>query len=173
MRIRLTSALLRPWDDGDVDALVRHANDEAVAQYLALLPHPYGRVHAEEFLQRRRTAASDDVVLAIEVAGEAAGAVGIEGGKGIHAHVARLGYWLGRCHWGKGIMSEAVRAAVTLAFEGLGYERLESTVYAENRASVRVLQKNGFRHEGTCRQRIRKGGHTYDELLFARLLSDG
>ena len=48
-----------------------------------------------------------------------------------------------------GIGTEAVRHMCGIAREELGLERISATVFEGNRASERVLEKNGFRLEET------------------------
>jgi RimJ/RimL family protein N-acetyltransferase len=55
-----------------------------------------------------------------------------------------LGYTLGREHWGQGYGTEAARACVAAAFEGLGIGQVEALVRPENAASAAVLGKLGF-----------------------------
>ena len=82
---------------------------------------------------------------------------------------AEVGYDLMREHWGKGYMTEAVEALVSYGFDALGLERIEATVDPENVASMRVLEKSGFQHEGTLRKRFHYKGGWHDELCFGRL----
>jgi len=58
-----------------------------------------------------------------------------------------LGYSLARAHWGKGLATEAVRAAVRFGFENAGLERIIAVVSPENTASWRLLEQIGFVHE--------------------------
>ncbi|MDX1419566.1 MAG: GNAT family N-acetyltransferase [Rubricoccaceae bacterium] len=78
-----------------------------------------------------------------------------------------LGYYLGSAHWGRGYATEAARALVGWAFERLGVHRIEAEVVPGNDASVRVLERVGFRHEARLVERLwdEKGG-PYDSLLF-------
>ena len=64
---------------------------------------------------------------------------------------AEVGYYLSQHHWGKGLMTEAVRAALRYGFEEMGLYRIHATAHPENEASIRVLQKAGMRREGLLR----------------------
>lgn len=55
-----------------------------------------------------------------------------------------IGYWLGRPHWGKGIVSEACRAIIKEAKETLGVKKLVAGVFHDNPASMKILEKIGF-----------------------------
>src|SRR6516225_11748563 len=56
-----------------------------------------------------------------------------------------LGYWVAEPFWGKGIAVEASRALIGLAFREFEPERMQARVIAGNMASLRVLDKLGFR----------------------------
>jgi ribosomal-protein-alanine N-acetyltransferase len=63
-----------------------------------------------------------------------------------------IGYDLGREFWGQGIAFEAVGAVVKFAFEQLSLNRLEAVTIADNFRSVVLLERLGFKHEGTRRE---------------------
>jgi RimJ/RimL family protein N-acetyltransferase len=52
-------------------------------------------------------------------------------------------------HWGKGYSTEAGEAVLRFAFETLGLEGMVSIVHKDNKASLRVIQKNGFQIDET------------------------
>lgn len=59
-----------------------------------------------------------------------------------------LGYWIGERYWGKGIGTESVALVINFAFSVLGLEEVWAYVYSENKASIRVLEKNGMTKKG-------------------------
>ena len=83
-----------------------------------------------------------------------------------------LGYWVGEQYWGQGLAVEASRAVVAHAFEVCGPERLQARVIAGNEPSVRVLEKLGFRYEGTLRASLLRRGNFEDVMYFALLRSE-
>jgi ribosomal-protein-alanine N-acetyltransferase len=62
-----------------------------------------------------------------------------------------FGYVLNRAFWGRGFMTEALRAVLAYEFEMLGALRIFATCETANIASARVMEKAGMRHEGTFR----------------------
>jgi RimJ/RimL family protein N-acetyltransferase len=82
---------------------------------------------------------------------------------------AEVGFALGREHWKLGYMSEALPALLVFAFESLGLRRLEADVDPRNRASIRLLERLGFRKEGQLRERWNVAGETQDSLLYGLL----
>jgi len=89
----------------------------------------------------------DERPYAITMNGEFLGIIGFSYAEG---EPPELGYWLGEPHWGKGIMSEAVKGLTEAAFATRAYPRLKSRALATNTASLNVLEKAGFR-------RVREG----------------
>ena len=61
---------------------------------------------------------------------------------------AGFGYVLNRQYWGKGYMTEALSAVLTLLFEELQLNRVEATHYTGNEGSGRVMAKCGMEFEG-------------------------
>lgn len=88
------------------------------------------------------------------------------------AQAASLGYWMGAPYSGRGLMTDAVRAAVQFAFGTLRLHRLEAACLPGNTASARVLEKAGFRLEGRARQYLKIDGRWQDHDLFALVDDD-
>ena len=85
---------------------------------------------------------------------------------------AEIGYSLGRTHWGKGYMHEALVALVELAFGALGLNRLEADIDPRNTASARSLERLGFEREGRLRERWTINGEVSDSLIYGLLRRD-
>ncbi len=83
--------------------------------------------------------------------------------------MGELGYELARPFWQKGIMSEAVNAAVTYGFTELALCRIEAWVMPPNRASANLLLKVGFQSEGILEGKGYWDGHFHDLELFSLL----
>jgi [ribosomal protein S5]-alanine N-acetyltransferase len=162
---------LRPWrsGDADVDAIVRHANNINVAKQLRdRFPHPYTRRDAQAFI-KAVTHAETLTSFAIESTEGAVGGIGFVPGTDVERYSAEVGYWLGEAVWGRGIATEALTLLTTYLFDEIGLLRLFALPLAENLASVRVLEKAGFRCEGTLRSSCVKYGQPRDQLMFARI----
>jgi [ribosomal protein S5]-alanine N-acetyltransferase len=159
---------LRPWTGKDLDALVRHANDPAIAANMTdTFPSPYSKVMGRSFLDRV-TADDPPKVLAIVIDGEPCGSVGCFPQQDIYRRNAELGYWLSRRHWGQGIMTKVVRDMTTHVFRTFpGINRVFARPFGSNAASQRVLEKAGFTLEARLVGTIEKNGHEEDELIYA------
>ena len=58
-----------------------------------------------------------------------------------------LGFRFAQAYWGKGLATEVASAWVRAAFDEFGLIRLGAFVHPENVASIRVLEKVGFKRE--------------------------
>ncbi len=88
------------------------------------------------------------------------------------AQAGSLGYWVGAPHARRGYMTAAVRALVPVAFDLLRLHRVEAACIPTNTASMRLLEKSGFRREGYARSYLCINGMWQDHLLYARLSTD-
>ena len=159
--------VLRPWEAQDLESLVMHANDPQVPLGLSdLFPHPYTREHGQAFLNGEVVDLSEPV-RAIVVDGQACGGIALRLGQGERAGTAELGYWLGRSHWGRGLMTAVVGRFLEVMVPALDLHRIGACVLDSNPASARVLEKNGFVAEGCQRAIVRKADGLHDLRLFA------
>ena len=109
------------------------------------------------------------LIFAIEVDGIAAGGIGLHQQADLHKKNMELGYWLADIHWGKGVMSGAVKQMVDYGFKTFDINRIYARPFGTNKGSQRVLQKTGFKLEGTFEKAIYKNGEYIDELIYAVL----
>ena len=82
---------------------------------------------------------------------------------------AELGYAMGREHWGKGYMNEALQALLSHAFEVMNLRRLEADVDPRNTPSIRTLERLGFQREGFLRERWHVNGEIQDAFFYGLL----
>ena len=85
---------------------------------------------------------------------------------------ATMGYCMSRAHWGKGIMTEALKAVIDFFFDEVGFNRVAADHDIENPASGRVMEKAGMRFEGTARQGGRNNRGIVDICHWAILKED-
>lgn len=83
--------------------------------------------------------------------------------------VAEIGYGLGRPYWRQGYMHEALTAVIDYAFGPLGARRLEADADPRNEASLRALERLGFRREGLLRERWQVGDEISDSAVLGLL----
>ena len=165
--MKLSKSVLRAWKPGDEPSLVRHANSRTIWRNLRdAFPHPYTLVDAKRWIEVANPS-KPITNFAIVVDGAAVGAIGLVLREDVFRRSAEIGYWLGEEFWGRGIVSEAVRAVTEYAFETFDLCRVYAGVFEWNPASMRVLEKAGYEFECRMKKSVTKDGETIDELIYA------
>lgn len=99
------------------------------------------------------------------------GVVGLEAC--VHAHRScEIGYWLSKEHEGKGLMTEAARQLIRVAFEHASVHRIRVAAATTNHRSLAVIGRLGFRFEGIARQAELCAGRWLDHGCFGLLSTD-
>lgn len=80
---------------------------------------------------------------------------------------AVLGYWVSPEVAGRGVMPTAVALVTDYLMDQVGLHRVEINIRPENLASLRVIQKLGFRYEGLKQRYIHINGDWRDHYVFA------
>ena len=164
--LELPDCLVREWSLTDLTSLVHHANNRNVSMHLRdRFPYPYREDHGRDFLEHVRTA-TPVTSWAIEVEGHAVGGIGVMLQSDVERVSAEIGYWLGETFWGRGIVTQAVRAVTAEAFRQFDLTRVFALPFADNYGSIRVLEKAGYVHEGTMPRSTIKNGVIRDQLMY-------
>ena len=108
----------------------------------------------------------------IEMAGRLVGQMHLFGIAWGSLRSACAGYWVDKSVAGQGIMPFALAAACDHAFLGLGLHRVEVNIRPENTASLRVVEKLGFRDEGLRLCYLHIDGEWRDHRSFALTSED-
>jgi len=172
------SVVLRAIDHGDAVRVAEAFSDETSRAWLRL-PASYSEEQGHGYVEERRGLMADGKVVYWTVADpendEALGAVmlfNIEPGKD-----AELGYWTHPAARARGLTIEAARLAVRHAFVpeedgGLGLGRVTAYAGVDNTASLRVIDRLGFRRYGVERLGGRNGRDEVFDLACHDLLVD-
>lgn len=83
-----------------------------------------------------------------------------------------IGYVISRAHWGKGYMTEAMRAVTMYLLKEAGFNRVMACHDVANLASGKVMQKAGLQFEGIHRQGSRNNLGIVDSAQYAILRED-
>jgi RimJ/RimL family protein N-acetyltransferase len=159
--------ILRAWKIGDLDSLVNYANNPNIAKFMMdQFPHPYTKEKGEAFIGFA-SQGNPVRLFAIDVNGKAVGGIGIHPLSDIESKNAELGYWLAEPFWGNGIITKAVIQMVDYGFKTFDLTRIFARPFGTNKASQRVLEKAGFKLEGSFEKTFFKNGEFVDELIYA------
>jgi ribosomal-protein-alanine N-acetyltransferase len=152
-RLTTENLILRQLQPLDAPALLQIYSDPDVVQYLDTDPvTELERIYwiinrrAEFFRDRQKirwgiARKMDNVII---------GSIGFTQWY-VSAARAEVGYDLAKSSWRKGIMTEALKAAIAFGFQVMECNRIEATVMVDNIASANLLRKLGFTEEGILR----------------------
>ena len=142
--------ILRPFYMSDLDDFFEYASVDGVGEMAGWRHHESkgkSREILDMFIDEDKTFA-----ICLKENGKVIGSLGIEkyGMEGalteFNGYRGReIGYVLGRDHWGKGIMPEAVNAVIEYLFNELDLDFLTCGYYDFNSQSKRVQEKCGFK----------------------------
>jgi [ribosomal protein S5]-alanine N-acetyltransferase len=80
---------------------------------------------------------------------------------------ADLGYWIGEQYWGRGMATECLKLIIDYAFSAeLGLKQLCAYVFPENKASIRVLEKNGMNKIGEVNEYHKLSGRDRTSFIY-------
>ena len=146
MTIETERLRLLPWQEEDWVSFAPIARDPDVMRFITG-GEPWTDEQIRDFVARQQALYFEHGFcrwrLELKETGET---VGFCGGGNVHGFEEfELGWWIARAHWGKGLATEAARAALEDLFQRLGLERVISVIAVGNNASVRVAEKLGYR----------------------------
>lgn len=161
--------LIRQWNLNDLDNLVLYANNINIWNNLRnYFPYPYTEEHGKAWLEKN--IGTEPVLnFAIDKDGEAIGGIGIILNSDVYVMSAEISYWLGEPFWGLGIATEAVRQMIEYVFYYFDIVRVYGEVFENNKASMRVLEKNGFYLEGVRRKAVLKNAVLMDDYIWVKI----
>jgi len=160
---------LRALEDIDASSLAELANNKKIWDNLRdIMPYPYSIENANLFIDLTKKE-NPQVTFAIEFEGKLCGVIGLVPQQDVYKKTAEIGYWIGEPFWNKGIATKAVQLITDYAFNELDFVRLHTGVFEYNTASMKVLEKCGFKKEGVFEKAIIKNGKIWDEHRYSKV----
>ena len=167
--LRTERLILRPWREDDLADLNAYARVDGVGQMAGWSPHKSldeSREILDMFIREKKT-------FALEYAGKAVGSVGVEEyeearypGLGLEEKRGReIGYVLSKDYWGRGLMTEAVKAAIRYLFDDVKLDFVTVGHFTRNDRSRRVIEKCGFQYVKTIPYGT-QDGRTEDSMEY-------
>jgi len=162
--------ILRKWDKEDIEQLITLANNKNISDNLRdHFPYPYTLKDAEEWISLNETNLSI-TNFAIEV-NELAGGCGILLKEDIYRFNAEIGYWIGEKFWNKGIATHVVRLMIEkIKLKYPDIIRIYAEVFEHNKASMKVLEKNGFHLESIRQKAVVKNNIVMNDQIWVLIL---
>ncbi|MGH1387787.1 GNAT family N-acetyltransferase [Kordia sp.] len=160
---------IRSLSSLDISELAKLANNKKVWDNLRdSIPNPYSKNDADFFINLTEQEKPKQN-FGIDYKGKLCGIIGIIIQKDVYRKSAEIGYWIGEPYWGNGIATKAIALITDYGFNTLDLNRIYAGVFEYNIASMKVLEKNGFKKEGIFKNAILKNEKFYDEHRFYKL----
>ena len=140
--------ILRAWRESDLDDFYEYASVDGVGQMAGWTPHKSkeeSSVILGHFISRKHT-------FALEYNGKVIGSLGLEAyNEANYPELASLcgceiGYVLSKNYWGKGLMTEAVKAVIDYLFYEENLDFILVGHFDHNKRSARVIEMCGFKY---------------------------
>ena len=167
----MNKVVLRSWQKQDAQELAAVANNRNIWNNVRdAMPNPYTVMDALQWISHVNNQ-NPVVNFAIVCNGIVAGSIGCNLRDDIARKSVEIGYFVGEPYWGKGIATEAVKQLTEFIVTRLDIIRIEAHVFSSNKASMKVLQKNGFHLEAISQKAAYKNNELLDDYIWVKLLS--
>ncbi|MEP6847184.1 MAG: GNAT family N-acetyltransferase [Panacibacter sp.] len=138
--------LLRPLQSKDAEAIFILRSDENINKYLDR-PKAKTIADAQQFIQKITDGIAHNEsffwALTIKADDLLAGTICLWN-IDVANNNAEIGYELLPEYQGKGLMQEAIQKVIAFGFDEIQLQSIEACVHKENKASVKLLEKNNF-----------------------------
>ena len=163
---------LRHWRPEDADSLVRLANNKKIWDQLRdYFPFPYTHAHAQKWIGSH-AGNKNSTHFVITADHKLAGAISLIPREDIYRCSAEIGYWVGEPYWGKGIATAAVKQLLEFTEQRFPHiVRVYAEILASNKASFRVLEKNGFYLESERKNSVIKNQVIGNDTVWVKQIN--
>ncbi|MFN2234007.1 MAG: GNAT family N-acetyltransferase [Anaerolineales bacterium] len=164
---------LRKPEISDASDVLVFRGDPVVQKYDDPVIHTVQEAEAfiNELLDEFRTRSGISWVMELKDKRIVIGAFGLHHWNPYHRR-AEAGYGIAHAYWGQGYASEALKAMLRYGFERMNLNRIYAGTIADNHASVRLLESNGFTREGTQRKHSWEDDGTFHDSAIYGLLAN-
>ena len=152
MILKTDRLILRPWNEEDAEELYKYASDPDVGPIAGWPVHT--NVENSRRIIQTVLSVPETYAVCFKEDNKVIGSIGLKTGDATDmtdsSNECELGYWLGKPHWGQGIIPEAARELIRHAFEDVGMHAVWCGYYDGNTKSKRVMEKCGFHYHHTA-----------------------
>lgn len=167
--------ILRRFIENDAENMFHNwANDPEVTKFLRWPPHEDVEVTKnllKEWVANYADPTRYEWAIALKENDMVIGSIGLFDISEIDES-GEIGYCIGRAWWGKGMMTEVLKAIIAFGIEQVGFNRLEAGHSVHNPASGKVMQKAGMTYEGIARQKYKSMLGFQDSKFYSFLKDD-
>ena len=175
MIIQTQRLILRPIDLKDRIEVYKYRSNPEISQHLSFVPKSLD--HVDHLISKNPKEFNlpetwfQLVIVLKETTNEVIGDIGIRF-FGKENKQVELGYTLSHLHQNKGFASEAIGNVIDFLFTDLNKHRIVLSIDPENKASIKLAVRLGFREEGNFVKSLFFKNQWVDDLVYALLKED-
>jgi len=168
MNIDTERLLLRKIKESDTSDIFEYSKEENVGPNAGWKPHENMK-ETREIMQMIFLEQETVWGIVLKETRKMIGSIGlVDDPKRENSRVKMIGYAISEGYWGKGIMTEAIKAVLEYGFEELQLKMVSAYCYPFNKRSKRIFEKMGFHYEGTLAMAEEiYNGNVYDNECYA------
>lgn len=141
--------VLRPITIEDAPAFAKLGNDKDIARMTGSFPYPFPLISVEVKIMMLNAQKRRGIAYPYAITKDGGDLMGVTDlFRQDEKSPFELGYWIGKPFWGTGYMTEACAALLTEAERTLRATKFVAGVFSDNPASMKVLEKLGFKRVG-------------------------
>ncbi len=166
--------ILRAVRIGDAEAIFKYRSDAITNQYQGWIPKTMDDAHQFVSKVAPKINVYDtwfQFVIVLKETNEIVGDIGIHFLDEENYQV-EIGCTLAKNHHGKGIANEALKITIDYLFGDLNKHRISCSVDPDNVASIKMIERLGFRKEAHFKQSLLIDGEWVDDMVYALLRSE-
>ncbi len=159
--LETTRLILRQWQESDLEDFYEYAKNPNVGPNAGWKPHDNeeeSRNILDSFIKNE-----DNWAIVYKDNLKVIGSIDLHKDRNrVISNTKMIGYVLSEDYWGQGLATEATLELMKYAFDELNLDIISIKHYQINKRSKRVIEKCGFKYEGT----IRMASQIYDGRIF-------
>lgn len=166
--------ILRPIAFEDAPVFVSWFKDPEVVQYMSPKIYKINLAEEKKYIKKVLKEKNELVYAILNKQKKLVGSVAIHLDSRM-SNNAGFGIVIGdKTEWGKGYAGECINLLTDLVFKKLKINRLQLTVFVENKRAFKAYKKAGFKLEGRLREQVlsRVDGKYHDEYIMSILRSE-
>jgi RimJ/RimL family protein N-acetyltransferase len=174
LKLKTERLILRPLNIRDAESIFAYRSDAITNQYQGWVPKTIG--DAQTFISKVAENIDEydtwfQFVIISKVDGELVGDIGIHFFD-VDRYQVEIGCTLAKSYHGKGIAIEALKGIIEYLFIKLYKRRITCSIDPQNLASIKMVERLGFRKEAHFKQSILIDGEWVDDIVYALLKSE-
>lgn len=166
-KIETENLILRLLEFNDIYSITEILSNINVTKNLLEVPYPYTLEDAKSFviynLENFYSERFIIYMIADRETNEIYGSISMSFSQ-IHNR-GEVGYYIGEEYWGRGIMTEALKAVIDFWFDK-GLKKIVGNHFEFNKASGKVMEKAGMKCEGSMKKHVKRNGKYYDLVYY-------